>query len=416
MDTEYILDCAAEMGEVTPLEGMCLSRLTPAYDAVRALVDANQLFPAHFLENTARASFAEEDVEVQHWVALQTLQVFRECLDRVVGRANSVVQHKVQCALGLTEPSAFSELLGIDAQSSQLSITADSDVTEALVRQVLDNEFSRFKERLGFDVQAILDAVRWYRKDGGRRYEQMQRQRRQEPQSAPVFTIPQLARDAMRVKRSCRKRALAAIKKATKLFGRLGQSDNLRLMVSGHEITLEHEASPLKFLLRPSEVSGWLIERTVNPVSHTPYELSVWTKDNVFVSRLCVLMDHTPVLDQILALALFVKSGDELEILSKANWFGFGDEEGKAVVLEHYPALATKFPQKAKLPPGFVDDAYCLAPLTHWQPFSGRVRAWIETWMSPVVAPVLSLSLVQLAEPLEPAAQVTETAMQALAR
>lgn len=401
MDTEYILDCAAELGEVTPVEGVSLSQLPAAYAAVRQLVDANHALPEHFLENVARAALANQAEEVQHWVALKALRAFVPGLRRVLERANCVVQLEVQRALGLCEASPFSALMGVDASVS-LALTAESDISEAVVRQVLEAQFGRFKERLGADVDAIMAAVAWYRQDNGARFRKLDRRlSRQEEDGAlsslSAPTMRELAHRRPRQNKSLFKRGQAAIKKATKLFNQLGQAENLRLMVTGQEVTIAHDDSPLKFVLKSNGAPGWLIERTVTTRAHTPYELSVLTKDDVFVARLCVVMEDTPVLDQILALTLFIQAGDELEILSKANWFSFGPPEAKNIVLQAYPQLAMKYP-KARADTEGEDLAGTLSLLPEmalqqqWQPYEGRVHAWTASWLHPVIAPVLQLT------------------------
>lgn len=399
MDTEYILDCAAELGEVTPLEGMCLNRLKPAYQAVRHLVDNNQLLPHHFLENTARSALNEEPVEVQHWVALESLRALEWGIERVKERASSLVQKRIQDELGITEPSPFNDLIGVSSKTLPVAITCDADVSETSVVALLDQEFGRFKTRLTADVRRLEAAVAWYREDNGARFRALQRQFDQTPfEVAPAGpTVRQLARQKSK-KSSLRKKAHAAIKKATKLFMRMGQEDNLKLLVSGQEVTLSHEDSPLKFVLKPLGTPGWLEERTLSTTSHTPYDLFVTTKEDVFVARLCVFMDRTPVLDQLLALSLFVRSGDELEILEKANWFGFGPEEGKSTVLQHYPQLENKFPKKSVQDMAERHGEDWMLPVAfrreqqHWEPFKGRVEAWIHSWLTPAVAPALELS------------------------
>ena len=426
MDTEYVIDSAVELGDLTPLEWVCLSRLPAAYGAVRRLVDTNQSVPEHFLQNTARAEFGRAEPALQNYLALQCLPALRNgMLDRIKERAAFLVQKRVQTSLGISETPRLA--WGIDPQptfprSVAPYLVSGADVTETNVLIILEHELGELRNRLLGDMDRITQAVAWYREDGGKRYRFVQqrldaRQHRgqvhcvvdqdpgdgESPSGLPDSTtlaaslvdVARLARRKTERPAPLRKKARAAIKKATKLFMSLGQEENLRMLVSGHEVALYNEDSPLKFVLKPLGKAGWLEDRTLAVQHHTPYDLHLLTKDDVHVARLCVYMDQTPVLDQLLALTLFIRSGEELEILQKANWFGFGDAAGKKAVLKRYPQLKSKFPSARKksqarsqirLPEAFLREQ------EHWDPYRGRVRAWVDGWMQLAALPAIEIS------------------------
>ena len=60
-------------------------------------------------------------------------------------------------------------------------------------------------------------------------------------------------------------------------------------------------------------------------------------------------MEQTPVLDQVFGLAMFVKTGNEEDILKKANWYSLTDDmEVRKRVVEAHPYLEKKLPYEMK--------------------------------------------------------------------
>lgn len=357
------------------------------------------------MQNTARQAFEEQPISVQHWVSLQSLKGLHFGLQRVKERASSLVQRLVQDEMGITTPSFFNDLVGATRQSLPVQLTSPADVTETNVQAILDQEFGHFKERLNHDLVALHAAAVWYCEDQGARFRTVNDMMTTAPavdREPAAPTVRQLAQQAIiqrkleKQSQPLRRKAHAAIKKATKLFTRFGEEDNLRLIVSGQEVTLSHDDSPLKFVLKPVGEPGWLEKRTTSVRAHTPYDLTVLTKEDVYVTKLCVYMDQTPVLDQLLALTLFIKAGDEEVILRKANWYGMGGVESTQVLLDHYPKLKNKLPAEMTdgSPHGLLRGmVHRMHPeIQHWAPYKDRVEAWISTWLEPVTAPSLALS------------------------
>ena len=125
-------------------------------------------------------------------------------------------------------------------------------------------------------------------------------------------------------------RARGSIKRALKLMDNVGFGNDIRIFLSGDEIEVSHPDSLFKFVI--SKGSHDLINRTISPSHSTPYNLTLYTKTNIYVAKLCVVVKDTPVLDNVLAIAMFIKSGDEEHILKMANWYSLTDDED--VVLE----------------------------------------------------------------------------------
>lgn len=126
-------------------------------------------------------------------------------------------------------------------------------------------------------------------------------------------------------------KAKASIKRAMKLIDNVGFGDDVRVFLGGGSIEIYHPNSPFKFVLTPKP--GQLIDKTIHPSYTTPYKLELYTKTEVHVADLCVYAKDTPILDQVLAVTLYIKSGDEEEILQKANWFNLTRDEDTVLEL-----------------------------------------------------------------------------------
>lgn len=423
MDTEYILDCAFEYGETTAVENAVLASTKGAYWAVRAAVDQDLHMPQHFLQNTARSHLCQASLPEQYFFALCGLDGLEFSLKAFAERAEHLVQSKLQEDLGWEQGRIVGLLPERDALTFGQLVHRESDISEGVVRHLLDHMCTPAAQRWSEDLALMAQASHWYRADQGRAFEQMLVSN--DLKDLSVETLPALVQQAVAAQRKrmkelqvqehgLRHKAKAAIKKATRLFQGLGQAHNLKLFVSGAEVCLSNPDSPFKFILKPLQVSGWLLDRTMVGRSHTPYELSLYTKEDVFLAKLCVYFNNTPVLDQLLALTLFVQSGDEVKILEKANWFATEQwsEAKTRTVLDAYPQLQDKLPRLRREDEpaaacSLIDSAF-LRKQAHWEPFKGRVQQWVGTWMEPA-----ALAARQLAQTLAPVRQQVQAAQQA---
>lgn len=115
-----------------------------------------------------------------------------------------------------------------------------------------------------------------------------------------------------------KKSVKGSIKRALKLMMNFGMEEEVRIFLSGETIEISHPESLYKFVI--TKYSGNLLRATEFPSYSTPYKLELYTKTNVHVANLCVYMKETPVLDQVLGVAMFIKTGCEEDILEKANF------------------------------------------------------------------------------------------------
>lgn len=413
MDVQYIVDTAAELGEITPIEHAAIYLLDPAYRQVDQLIAEDLGMGDDFLRNTARTALSEATQDQRHWVALNSLRSLTDLSVAIQGRAEHILQKKIQSDIGKTAPVRLIEGLAENGDTfwSEKMVRDESDVTETVVRAILAKHMGNLLERLRDDNDSLNAALEWYYRDGGAAFRELQRSHRatlnvRESLATAAYTKARVV-EKKRLKQENKRPVRAAIKKVTKLFANFNQENNLRMFVSGQEVVLSHPDSTLKFVLRPLGEPGWLEERSAKGRAHTPYDLSVLTKDDVFISKLCVYFNDTPVLDQLLAMALFVEAGEELKVLEKANFYGFSSDwhTAKEAITTVYPTLAEKFPKpRVNNPGGFELEEVILpghqypvidlgAPFraenAHWEPFKGRVAAWVHTWFDPVLSQML---------------------------
>lgn len=404
MDVDYILGCAIELGEITALEETVLRRHAFANAQLDNMLQARRAMPDHYLQNTARDVLDKLPPTERYFLALCSIDTMRWAMKAMSERAEHLVQSRVQEALGVGTPAPLQLYPELRAPRDVPRITCEADIGEGPVRALLDEMFAPMGVRMFEDLDLVREAVQWYQLDGGAQFAQMlEGSTLPMPQGVPAATLLQHAaaqreRQKAKHQRNLVTTAKAAIKKATKLFQNLGQESNLKLFVSGGEVTLSHPDSRFKLVVKPLEVSGWLIDRTQHGRAHTPYELCLFSKDDVFLAKLCVYFKDTPVLDQLLALTFYVQAGDELQVLEKANWFSTGDwnDDKTALVLGAYPQLASKLPRAYKPGEDPQRGRVRLAPefeaeQAHWRPFKGRVEQWVATWFEPMLQPAAAL-------------------------
>lgn len=133
----------------------------------------------------------------------------------------------------------------------------------------------------------------------------------------------------------------SSIKRALKLISNFGMEEDLKIFLGGDSIEISHPESDFKFIL--SKKKNMLIRATEYCGHHTPYNLHLYTKSNIFVSDLCVYLKDTPILDQLLAVSMFVKSGNENLLLEKANYNKLtNDKELRKTLALENPSLSSK--------------------------------------------------------------------------
>lgn len=432
MDTEYVIDSAFSLGQLTALEMAALSHSAGGYNLVRQYVDGNRQMEADFLHNTAREALRASPA-LTYACAMKAAPAFQAGLEFFEQACEHVVRQAVLENLGHSEPNEFLRMLGQGPLPRYFD--QPEDVTEARVRQALQAQMGGLLQRWEEDIGLIRQAVAWASEQPTAELSTRLGLDLAPAENILEEALPTLARavegwkqqDAAALrkdqgeKRRLAAKAKGAIKKVSRLFEQMGYRDNLTMFVSGQAIELSHPDSLLKFSLKPVQEQGWLLSRTLKGRHYTPYDLQLLTKTDVHIARLCVYFDETPVLDQVLALSMFIHSGNEEELLLKANWFAQGNthEEELERLCTAYPKLQNKL----KPPPLAVDEMLGIENRVRlpqaflreedaWEPYAGRVQQWVRAWgedarqtllgMAQELEP-LRLQFVQLMEPKQPA-------------
>ena len=306
MDTEYIIDSAIEFGQLTPIEVQAVEDFPEVYREIRALVDSNLRTPDHFLENISRRAFDNASPEIQMVVAIRAIRGADLIMQLVKGR----VTHSIKTIMDRDTGEgilSFMELMGLDNTSalnpedgSSILLDVPEKLTESNVISTINHHHGRLIDRLKEDYSHIVRAVAWYRQDGGSRFRELENTLVSKANwdygtLNPRMNVSAISSNSAGTTSKQKNKVIGAVKKVTKLFHKFGWEDNLRMVVSGREITLQNESSNLKFIVTPPQQSGWLEKRTLSPVGHTPFDLAVYTKKGDFVARLCVYFEATVI-------------------------------------------------------------------------------------------------------------------------
>lgn len=400
---QYLLDGAVELGRLTALEHACLFYLQACQDELEQIVDSDELVNDR-LRGIAHKHLQRCSQPIRHLLALAGAPVLPHALRALRERMEHEVQQRVQHDLGVA-PSALHELrcmLGTQADANPEPVfPSPEDVRHDTVQGYALRHFAPLLQRWAANVQDFRQAAQWFASltpDAQRVQLQALRQLMRKTSVSVEHVANGLSIRELAGTGKAATAARPAIKKALKLFDRLGKTEDVRMLVAGEEVTLSHASSPFKFVLKAYE-NNWLHELTQKPRRSAPFDIHLLTKDDVHLARLCVYMDNTPVLDQLLALAMFVESGQENLLLEKANWFGLSDptqtsEEPSQrprlakLLLKHCPEALPRAgflpdgTSKPKASPAAARDRRLLSVMQEheqWEPYRGPVRAWLQS-------------------------------------
>ena len=142
--------------------------------------------------------------------------------------------------------------------------------------------------------------------------------------------------------REVRKPIKNSIKRALKLLDNFGMEEDTKIFLKGDEIEVSHPDSLFKFVLTKRRYNN-IIERTERPGHGTPFGLELFTKTGIHIANLCVYAVDTPMLDNLFMVAMYVKSGNEEDLLRTANYFNLTrDIELKEILSLEYPFMEEK--------------------------------------------------------------------------
>lgn len=349
MDTEYIITCAMELGEVSPLEGAMLHLSGKAYKQIRRAVDSNSADGHDFVANTCREVLAEaspRQLAIASVAALcETEYLLRSNLERLTHLV--FMQARKDLYDGVVN-SSFHELLTGERLVGDF-FGPLNPLCEQSVRVLLDSRASSVKDRFALDVDALLQAREALFNPKSELSALLSKAYNQVVQSATnlelvtkrlaglmstdklpdslkqVYDVTPKQGLGAAIKDKAREAAKRSLKKAVKLFQNHKKQNVLMNFLDGGDVELSHPTSAYKFIIRaPLGTKNWLIDKSrADYGAHSPFSLSICTKDNIFLAKLCVYFNSTPVLDQLLAMTFFVESGAEEQILETANLYGY---------------------------------------------------------------------------------------------
>lgn len=395
----YVLDCAVELGEISPLEHAVFWADTPAARALSEALERGGDWPKHMLRNLARDYLGQLDRKARYVWAIKGLQGMHYAFKALQERIEFVVQTKVQSDLGVAERASIRWMDEVSEPTvfGERCFESVHDICPDKVLDFARRHYQSVWEQFQEDLRVLDEALRWLEQPGAREQARALAQQlfapaqavQSEQEARDALMLPSVRRvtRALHEKKVKKRQARGAIKKALKLLSSFGMQKDVQMLLAGKEVTLSHPDSAFKFVLQPLQ-SGWLEDKTVHPGGHVPFQLSLFTKEDVFLSRLCVYFDNTPVLDQMLALSLFVQSGNEMELLQKANWFGYQEPLQVREILQHSaPALVDKVARPgtglARGGLGAVLESHRVEE-AHWAPYKQPVSQWLQAWFAPL--------------------------------
>lgn len=116
-----------------------------------------------------------------------------------------------------------------------------------------------------------------------------------------------------------KKQARKAIVRAVDLFSKFFNKKDIEGFIKGYEYVIE--GKKFNYRLTKTDRTNLLLN-TISPNNiHIPYDLEITNKDNVVLAKACYLFENTPIIDQIIAFTMMIKSGNEEEFIQKANLF-----------------------------------------------------------------------------------------------
>lgn len=133
-----------------------------------------------------------------------------------------------------------------------------------------------------------------------------------------------------------------SIKRALKLLDNFGMEEDTKIFLSGNEVEVSHPDSLFKFVITKRNYDN-IIKETEQPGCSTPFRLELFTKSGIYLANLCVYAENTPMLDNLMMVVLYVKSGNEEDLLCKANYSMLTkDQEVKEIIALEYPFMKQK--------------------------------------------------------------------------
>ena len=121
-----------------------------------------------------------------------------------------------------------------------------------------------------------------------------------------------------------------SIKRALALLSRIGMEKEAFMFVRGDKIEIANRESLFKFVIQRRNYKN-LIAATEHQGHAINFKLELWTKKDQYIASLCLYSEGCGILDQIAMLAMYIRSGNELDLLKKANFNFYGSSHLKDI-------------------------------------------------------------------------------------
>ena len=163
----------------------------------------------------------------------------------------------------------------------------------------------------------------------------------------PVYTTGRMIGGKSRLEK-VKKPVKNSIKRALKLLDNFGMEKDTRIFLKGDEVEISHPDSLFKFVITKRKYNS-IIERTERPGYSVPFSLELFTKTNIHIANLCVYAIDTPMLDQLMMVAMYVKTGNEEDLLREANFFSITQDKAlKELIVSEVDYLEPKLLPRRK--------------------------------------------------------------------
>lgn len=339
MDTEYIISSMTELGGLTSRDAVMALHHPDVYPTLRYYVDNNLMVPPDLVQNLCDDAYNRESTSGQDYWNLQAIGDFMHTSRAIAERLACEISKRLVRAHKMAKTTNNVIFSVID------SVTSEDNIYDIMTRSeqaVVSRHIAHYNQIVSSHSSTFCTSTATNRVVV--------------PVSGSFGTLTNCIYSTYNsmigesiqnfgpskfIKPSIQKRTKSAIKRALKLITGLGFGDEIKVFLSGTSIEVSHPESDFKFVM--TKYANSIIRSTEHPSYSTPFSLELYTKSDVFLSKLCVYLQDTPILDQVLALTMFVKSGCEDEILETANFFSrTQDESIIEEVLSRNPQLSKK--------------------------------------------------------------------------
>lgn len=402
--SQYLVDCAAESGALTPLEATLYDNSTELGQILDLTVAAQPNFSLDEVAQLARSVIARLSDLERNALTLAAIPHVSRLYSRLVERACAVFQHKLTKDLDLDSGFNLERVLGLSKASTPTIFSSMKDVSPNSVESVLAQYLQPLVNRWLADFKAIQTLLNYVSNTTAGQRDELRRTLTSLNHSTRTESkddaFKSLLHDFEKNSRKALKTAKGAIKRGLRLFERTHQMDTVKALINEQEVEISHPNSPLKFVIT-SFSSKWLVSGTLHVQATAPFGLAIYTKSNVHLANLCVYVKQTPILDQLFSLMLFIQSGNEDEILKVANFFSVQDPiKLEEVFSQKGLSLACSGSERAIQDSNASFSAMITnAPLHKadeiWQPISGPVTEWVKAMLIPInLQPLLAIKRV----------------------